>query len=35
MLLSFSGEKPFLVGEHITFVDFILFEMLVSHVMSP
>lgn len=24
-----KGSKPFLVGDHVTFVDFILFEMLV------
>jgi len=25
-----AGDKPFLVGQDVTFVDFILFEMLVS-----
>jgi hypothetical protein len=25
-----TGDKPYLVGENVTFVDFILFEMLVS-----
>jgi len=28
-IYKFLGEKPFLVGEHVTFVDFVLFEMLV------